>query len=93
MSIETINHYPDNFRVECREVATQLKQGAIGLPEACRRIIGLDTKYQAKLNSWVALVNGDAHRGTPQATTKGISEAVAAAREELQRVARQVLPA
>lgn len=92
MSSEIISQYPANFRIECREVATQLKQGAIGLPEACRRLIALDTKYQAKLDGWIAKVNADVQRGTPNATTKGISESVAAAREDLQQAARKVLP-
>ena len=93
MSIETINHYPKGFRAECQEVSVQLQQGVISLADACRKIIALDTKYEQKLNSWVALVNGDTQRGTPGASTKGISEAVQAAREALQKAGRQVLPA
>ena len=93
MSLELIAQYPASFRTECREVALQLNQGLIALPEACHRLINLDTKYQNKLNSWISLVNGDARRGDPDASTRGISEAVELTRVELKRVARKVLPA
>lgn len=93
MTIETIKQYPRGFQTECREVSVQLQQGVISLTDACRKIIALDAKYEQKLNSWVALVNGDARRGTPEATTHGISEAVETAREELQAAGRKVLPA